>query len=384
MNVTVVVGGKFHAFNLASQLDKKGHLLKLITSYPACKINKNFNLNKKKTTTIIFKEVVERLIFFLGLEKYLGFLFFYLNRYFEYFSSMKVDYKNSSIIVGWSGFSYKTFVKAKNYNIIKILERGSSHIQFQSEILLEEHKIFNVEYKIEKKFIEQELKEYSLADYVSVPSIFSKKTFLDRGFKDEKIIVTPYGVDLINFLPKKKIDKTFRFIYVGQISFRKGSLYTLKAFQELNLPESELLMIGQKEYKIKPFLKEYEKNKRIKFINHVEQSNLVNYYNHSDVFVMSSIEDGFAMVILQALACGLPVICTPNSGGSELIKDGFNGYVVPIRNINELKKKMNLIYQDRQQLTLLKKNIIKEKKFISWDNYGNNIENVYKSLLKTC
>ena len=45
---------------------------------------------------------------------------------------------------------------------------------------------------------------------------------------------------------------------------------------------------------------------------------------------------------------------------------------------------MNVIYQDRQQLTLLKKNIIKEKKFISWDNYGNNIENVYKSLLKTC
>jgi hypothetical protein len=48
MNVTVVVGGKFHAFNLAEQLEKKGYLLKLITSYPACKINKNFNLKKKQ------------------------------------------------------------------------------------------------------------------------------------------------------------------------------------------------------------------------------------------------------------------------------------------------------------------------------------------------
>jgi glycosyltransferase involved in cell wall biosynthesis len=384
MNVTVVVGGKFHAFNLAEQLEKKGYLLKLITSYPACKINKNFNLKKNKTTTIIFKEVVERLILFLKLEKYLGFLFFYLNKYFEYFSSKKIDYKNSSIIVGWSGFSYKTFVKAKNYNILKILERGSSHIQFQSEILSEEYKIFNIEYKIEKKFIEQELKEYSLADYISVPSNFSKKTFLEKGFKDEKIIVTPYGVDLIDFFPKTKIDKTFRFIYVGQISFRKGSLYTLKAFQELNLPESELMMIGHCEYKIKPFLKEYEKNKRIKFISHVKQADLINYYNNSDVFVISSIEDGFAMVILQALACGLPVICTPNSGGSELIRNEFNGYVVPIRNINELKKKMNMLYQDKQQLTLLKKNIKKQKNFLSWDNYGNKIEKVYKSLLKTC
>jgi glycosyltransferase involved in cell wall biosynthesis len=100
--------------------------------------------------------------------------------------------------------------------------------------------------------------------------------------------------------------------------------------------------------------------------------------------VISSIEDGFAMVILQALACGLPVICTPNSGGSELIRNEFNGYVVPIRNIDQLKKKMNMLYQDKQQLTLLKKNIKKQKDFLSWDNYGNKIEKVYKSLLKTC
>ena len=88
------------------------------------------------------------------------------------------------------------------------------------------------------------------------------------------------------------------------------------------------------------------------------------------------------MVIPQALACGLPVICSENSGGSELIANGINGYVVPIRNIDELKKKMNFLYEDKKHYIFLKEKIAKEIKELSWDRYGDLIVDQYSNLLK--
>jgi glycosyltransferase involved in cell wall biosynthesis len=382
MKVTIVVGGKFHAFDLAEQLEKKGYLLNLITSYPKWKILKHYTIEKKKIKTVLLKEIIERIIIKLKLSNYFYFIYFYLNKYFEYFASIKVDYKNSDILVGWSGFSYKAFQKSKNHNIIKILERGSSHITFQSEILLEEYKKFNIKYKIDSELISQELKEYDLADYISIPSQFVKKSFLQNRIEEKKLILTPYGVNLNNFYPQKKKDNIFRFIYVGSISYRKGAWYTLKAFNELNLPNSELILIGSVDLDFFPVLNEFNSNKKIKKINHVDQNKLVEFYNISDVFVISSIEDGFAMVIPQALACGIPVICTENSGGSELIDSGKNGFVIPIRDINQLKEKMILLYEDKKLYDFLKKEIIKQRHTLSWQDYGNRMEIQYRNLLK--
>ena len=382
MKITILVGGRFHAFDLAYQLEKKGHLLNLITSYPKWKVSKFINIDKKKIKTVILKEIIERIIIKLKLINYLAIFSVYLNKYFEYFASKKVNYKNTDILIGWSGFSCKTFQKSKNYNLIKILERGSSHIKFQSDILLEEHKKFNIKYKINDNEINQEIKEYNLADYISIPSSFVKKTFLLKGFDEKKLILTPYGVNLNDFYPKAKKDNIFRFIYVGNLSLRKGLWYTLKAFNELNLPNSELILVGSVDANFLPLLKEFTSNKKIKLFNHVSQNKLVEFYNISDVFVIASIEDGFAMVIPQALACGIPVICSENSGGSELIKNGINGYVVPIRNIEELKNKMNFLYEDKKHYIVLKEVIVKERKDLSWNRYGQLIIDKYGSLLK--
>ena len=265
MRITILVGGKFHAFDLAQQLETKGHLLKLITTYPKWKVKKNYAIPKKKIITFFFKELVERLIYKLRLTSFLYFLFKHINRYFENFASKNVDYKNTDIIIGWSGFSYKTFIKAKAYKIIKICERGSSHIKFQKEILQEEYKKFNMKFKFDEEEIEKEIKEYNLADYISVPSNFSKKTFLENGVEERKIITTPYGVDLLTFKKHPKTDKILRFISVGTVGVRKGSFYTLKAFDELKLPNCELLIIGHIEDEFLPIANRFKNNINIKF-----------------------------------------------------------------------------------------------------------------------
>ena len=138
MKITIIVPGKFHAFYLAKGLQKKNVLEKIITSYPKFLLLRE-HIQNKLIISIFIKEIIERLLLRLRLINLLTKLNFFINYLFEYISSYKVDYKKINILVSWSGVAEKSFQKAniKNKKIIKILERGSSHIVFQNNILLE-------------------------------------------------------------------------------------------------------------------------------------------------------------------------------------------------------------------------------------------------------
>jgi glycosyltransferase involved in cell wall biosynthesis len=383
MRLTIIVGGRFHAFDLVYQLQKRKIIFELITSYPKF-IVKKYNIKINNVKSIFIKEFLKR---FFDKFKFIGRIFdynYWLNYYFSIKAANIINYNNTDILVGWSGFSYHSFKKAQKFSCIKILERGSSHILHQVKILKSEYKILKLKPVLpSKRIIETELKEYDLADYISVPSEFVRKSFLDRGFNKNKVIKIPYGVDLKNFKPvlKKYIDvnKKFTIITTGSISVRKGSIYLLKAFVELNLPNSELIIVGEVDTDLKKVLKEFTSVKNIKFYKHQPQKKLNFFYNKADVFALFSLEEGLSMVQFQALASGLPVICTHNTGGGEIIDNGVNGFVLPVRNINLLKKKILILYKDRSLLKKMKNNAhIKAQKLFSWNNYGNNMVKFYK------
>jgi len=279
-----------------------------------------------------------------------------------------------------------SFKSAQKFNCIKILERNSAHILHQVNILKEEYNKLKLKGRLpSKKIIKNELMEYELADYISVPSEFVKKSFLDRGFAKDKIVKIPYGVDLKNFTKNIKknnpLKNKFTILSVGTVSVRKGSVYLLKAFEELNLPDSELIFVGPIDIELKNIIKKYYSKENIKFFKKQPQNKLNIFYNLADVFVLFSVEDGFGMVINQAMACGLPVICNQNVGGSDIIDQGVNGFVLPAKNINLLKNKILTLYNDRSLLEKMKRNAFKKAKlFLSWDNYGKNIIKFYKKI----
>ncbi len=386
MRLTIIVGGRFHAFDLAYQLQKKKIIFKLITSYPKF-IVKKYNIKINNVKSIFIKEFLKR---FFDKFKFISRIFdynYWLNYYFSIIAANITNYNNTDILIGWSGFSYHSFKKAQKFNCIKILERGSTHILNQVKILKEEYKILKLKPTLpSKRIIENELKEYDLADYICVPSEFVKKSFLDRGFNNNKIIKIPYGVDLKNFKPKIKnhlnASQRFTIISTGSISVRKGSIYLLKAFVELNLPNSELIFVGEVDTELKNILKKFTTVKNIKFFKHQAQKKLNLFYNRADVFALFSLEEGLSMVQLQAMASGLPIICTHNTGGGEIVDNGVNGFILPVRNINLLKKKILILYKDRSLLKKMKNNArTKAQKLLSWNNYGNNMVKFYKETI---
>jgi glycosyltransferase involved in cell wall biosynthesis len=380
MKVTIVVCGRFHSFDLAQELSKKNFLHALITSYPKFKL-KNYIITSNKIHSIYFKEIVERVMLKLNLIKIFKNSYYYINSFFDFFASKKVEYKKSDIIVGWAGASKITFLKSKKFGrSIKILERGSSHIQFQNDILLEEYNLLGLKtYGISNKLIQRELEEYSLADYISVPSKFAKNSFIKLGIDKKKLIQIPYGVNLDEFKPGKKNDNVFRIISVGSVSVRKGNIYLLKAFSDLNLKNSELIFVGPIDYEMNKIIRPYLNNLKIKFLGRKPQQSLRKFYINSSIFVINSIEEGLAMVQAQAMACGLPIISTTNSGGEDIIDNNKNGFICNIRDVEQLKEKILFFYQNKKQhLQFSKFAQTKSKNFLSWENYGRKIIKKYK------
>lgn len=87
------------------------------------------------------------------------------------------------------------------------------------------------------------------------------------------------------------------------------------------------------------------------------------------------------MVLLQAMACGLPVLCTTNTGGEDIIREGVDGFVVPIRDVDALKAKIQWAYDHRSQCLEMGRAAREHvSSGLSWDDYGDRILSAYRRL----
>jgi glycosyltransferase involved in cell wall biosynthesis len=283
--------------------------------------------------------------------------------------------------VGWSGFSEQGLAVAKKHGAVTILERGAAHIEYQRDILEEEYDLHGGKPHLPHiRLIEKECREYAIADYISVPSLFVRQTFVDRGVPSDKLLVNPYGVDLGQFHQQPKLDNVFRVIFVGAMSLQKGVHYLLQAFYELQLPRAELWLVGAKQPEIEPFFTKYAGSFR--YLGSVPQGELYRLYSQCSVFVICSIQDGFGMVVSQAMSCGLPIICTFNTGSRDLIHEGREGFIVPIRDVEALKEKLGYLYANQELGIEMGQAAKRRVGFgLTWTDYGNRAAAMYERLL---
>jgi glycosyltransferase involved in cell wall biosynthesis len=293
---------------------------------------------------------------------------------------------NYKVFIGWSSMSLNSIKQAKKDSKLVILERGSSHIEFQNEILQNEYSLYDKSFTIDKRIIEKELEEYSLADYISIPSQFVKDTFIVKGIDKNKLVVNNYGTSSY-FMPNKNsninIKTKFRIIYLGGTSIRKGVKYLIEALLNLNInPEDfEVWFIGEPE---NDFISEYlniNKKSNWKFFGRINHYELSNYLNTCDIAIQPAIEEGLSRVIPQLLACGVPVIATTNTGGADLIEENINGFIIPIRDYIAIKDKIELSFYNKDLNLKMKKycNNIDNKN--TWEDYGKRYSNFLKSIL---
>ncbi|ACV67681.1 glycosyltransferase family 4 protein [Desulfohalobium retbaense] len=379
MKVIVSVNGRFHAFDLAIQLHRHNVLHSLITSYPKFKVLE-WNIKKSQIKSLIFTEIFKRSI--QRLPNLCSNLPTIAQKFiFDKRTASNIP-SDADIFVGWSSNSLHSIRKAKQMGLVTILERGSAHMLTQQKLLTDEYEKYGLKPKIAPdKIVEKELKEYEEADYISIPSSFVSQSFVEHGINKNKLIQVPYGVDLTHFKQIEKEDSIFRVIYAGRLSLQKGSHYLLQAIYELDLPNFEFWHLGSMAQEIEPFLKKYD-SKKIFLKGHKPQNELYKYYSQGNVFCFPSIHDGFGMVIIQAMACALPVIGSEKTGTSDIVEDNKDGFVIPIRDVEAIKEKILYLYEN-QDICYQMGQAAKEKvsSGFTWDDYGRKMIGQYQRIL---
>lgn len=384
MKVTQVSIGRFHHFHLARQLERFGILDKIYTGYPKFKLKdeQGIALDKIKTFPWVHGPYMVRGKF--GLDKYKQLTKDWINldvNTLDNYVASKL--KEPTILVALSCSGFKSGKINQSRGGIHICDRGSSHIEFQNEILKEEYEKWGLDFVgTDERIIQRELAEYEAADFITIPSQFVYNSFLEKGIPAEKLRKISYGANLSRFSKISQPDNTvFSVLWVGQVSVRKGFLYALEAFLQLKTVNKKFTVIGH----IEPVVKELLKNKSLEnvcFLGNVPNNELVNYYNSHHVFVLTSLEEGLAMVQGEALASGCPIIATPNSGCEDLIEDGKEGFVVPIRNVQAVKE----AFEKFLDIPLLREELSSNALKIvghsnGWNNYGDNFHSFLKPFL---
>lgn len=381
MKITISVLGRFHLFYLAKQLQDHNFLARLITSYPKFEAVK-YGINPENITSLLSHEIhnrgwrqISRLTESLFNPQYMIF------ELYDRHASRHLM-AASDIFVGLSSGCLYSLRRARGMGAKTVLERGSSHMLYQRKILAEEYCKFGLKKEVvHPKVVERELTEYQEADYISVPSHYVKETFIRQGIPTAKLIQTPYGVDLSNFHPVPKQDKIFRIIHCGGLSIRKGIPYLLQAFSELRLKHAELWLIGMITDEIKPFLRRFS-SPAIVHKGPFPEKDLHRYYSQGSVFCLASIEEGLAMVQAQAMACGLPVICTTNTGGADLVREGRDGFVLPIRDVTAIKEKILYFYENPDACHVMGESALRRVQAgFSWSDYGQKMITAYQKIL---
>ena len=217
--------------------------------------------------------------------------------------------------------------------------------------------------------LERKDEELRLADRIFVASTFTRRTLEQCPFPIAPISVVPYGADIgICSSPQKttKPSDPLRILFVGGLGQRKGLSYLLEAIKTLG-PSVHLTLIGRKSVdSCRPLDMATDTHRWIPSLPHED---ILREMRNHDVFVFPSLFEGFGLVITEALSQGLPVITTPNTCGPDVISEGVDGFIIPIRDSEAIAEKIELLLRDRNLLAAMSEAAQEKARQLTWANY---------------
>jgi len=372
--------------HLAHRLNSKGILDRLfIPHYRSLvqDIRKASNMNSIRLSTSIIAPMIHKAVAVMNADA-----FFPFDRRYLFAEALdrtvagKLS-RGSDIVFAESNIALHTLRKARKVGATAILDRTNSHIEYQTDLLNEEYARLGIDHVFNsQQIVDKGMQEYHEADYICVLSSFVKRTFLEKNIPSEKLLLIPSGVSLSDFRQVSKEDNVFRIIFCGLASIKKGVHYLFEAFDELKLKHAELWIIGAIYEDVKLIASRY--GHLFRHFEYVPHADLYKYFSQGSVFVLPSLEEGMAKVIMEAMACGLPVIATTNTGAEDIYDNEKEGFIIPIQDKDALKEKL-LYYYENQNEALRMGQMGKEKvrNGLSWDDYADRLLKSFSTIISS-
>ena len=372
--------GRFHTFDLARQLHKRNTLKTVFSGYPVFKL-RNEGLPGDKVRS--FPWLHGPYMFLNPTSEWIKRPWSWQDLiWFDRFVAARLG--DCDIFHAMSGSALRSGRVAKKRGAKYICDRASSHIRFQNEILQEEYERQGLNFPgIDPRVIDAEEAEYDLADAITVPSQFTRDTFLGKGISEKKVNLVPYGVELARFHPvSSPPSNEFRVLFAGSVSIRKGIGYLLEAYDRLNHPGKRLVLAGGVQTGIEHLIGRMRAREDVIFTGHLPQEKLIKIMSESHVLVLPSVEEGLAYVQAQAMACGCPVIASTNTGARDLFDDGVEGFIVPIRSSDAIAQSLQKLADDPQlRASMSRRSLARVSALGGWDRYGDAMTRTFQSLL---
>lgn len=213
--------------------------------------------------------------------------------------------------------------------------------------------------------------ELRLADRIIVASTFTRRTLEAFPEPLAPVSVVPYGAPepLAALPPAAARAQPLRVLYVGRIGLGKGIAYLLEAVGRL-AGAVELTLLGSVDGVGAGALRELARHRMLAPRPHGE---VLDEMARHDVFVFPSLFDGFGLVMLEAMSRGLPVIATTNSGGPDLIREGVDGFIVPIRDAEAMARHLAGLAEDRERLEQMRLAALAAAGRRSWEAYRRSL-----------
>jgi glycosyltransferase involved in cell wall biosynthesis len=289
--------------------------------------------------------------------------------------SRKLKQNEYDIFIGYETASLQSFKTAKQQGKIAILDLAQVHWKYIAR-LRDKYSIFksmqeNVVFEKVSAVKEEELR---YVDYIFTLSSFAKETLVNNGIDEHKIRVLNLGFNPSKFTCKDVYNtdtqKPLKLVFAGTITRRKGIHLVLEAVKQLR--NVELTIVGPiadgKEF--------LDKNKgnytHFPFLHHEE---LAKKFREADLFVFPSYLDSWAMIVLEAMACGTPVIVTENTGSKDVVRQG-SGKIIPVDDLDALKSKIQYYNDNRAKLEEDGRKACEVVQNYTWEHYYKQVNDV--------
>ena len=214
-----------------------------------------------------------------------------------------------------------------------------------------------------------------------------RDAYLELGVPDEKIRIIRAWIDSKKFKPRKidrkKLLKKYgledkkTLLYVGRVHETRGAHYVVEAIKDLDF---NFIIAGRDadlSERIRDRVNELDISKRVKLLGEVSDKQLAEIYSLADAFVLFSAWEGFGIVVIEAMASGLPVIVSDRGPLPTLVKNGENGLIAKFPDVDGLRDKIELLFSDKRLENKIRENGLKFVKNFEYSNVAKRFERLY-------
>lgn len=299
----------------------------------------------------------------------------------------RIAVKTGNPIFSCSYTAYEAFKPGPDQPEHRLIFQLHPHPITAREILLEElertpsakFSLMNeAELKLTSLQFEELVAEPDLANGWVVPSTFTAESLAHHGIDLNKISIIPHGLNFKRY-PVRGVGKTpsgqFTIMFLGSLVQRKGLSYLLEAVDLLKTRNVRIILRGRG----KPdqgIISQF-RHLNIDLQLNLPTEQIVQDFHNSHLFVFPSLLESFAHVILQSMGCGLPVIATPHTCAPDIITDGWDGFIVPIRNPQAIAEKIEWAITHPAELSQMGQMAAQTAQMYSQEKFRAGIQKAY-------